>query len=234
MKMRIVICDDDRFFCNETKNYCLSYLKDKGLNCEILEFSSGEEVLAYEGTIDLLLLDIQMKEIDGITVKNKLRELKKDTKIIFLTSHREMMQDAFGGQVYSFLCKPIKKEPFYKAMDLVMKELNEDFVVDLICYDKKHYITGKDILYLKAEDKYTRVITNKKEFLDGRNMKEWEKLLEGYHFYRSHKSYIINLAHVNNYRDVIIMDNGHKVNVSRRNLKDFRDLYSNYMRGQVR
>jgi DNA-binding LytR/AlgR family response regulator len=226
----IAICDDEEIYCKHTKQLCLNYLQNEDYKSEVLVFSSGEQLLAYSEDIDVVLLDIQMKGMDGIAVKERLRETRKETRIIFLTNHNELMQEAFGGQVYSFLTKPVDKEKLYKIMDIVVKEFLEEFIVELECYDKKYYIRGNTIEYIKAEDKYTRIITGEKEYVDNRTMSQWENILQKHNFYRTHKSYIINLKYIKNIHEVVVMENGAKISISRRNSKKFKDTYYNYIK----
>ena len=77
----------------------------KDENIIIETFTDGKEVL--EGEYDILILDIEMENLDGISVKNNFQSRKKDTIIIFVTSHDEMMNQAFGVNVMGFVTKNI-------------------------------------------------------------------------------------------------------------------------------
>jgi DNA-binding LytR/AlgR family response regulator len=232
--MRIAVCDDDKVNCQDTKLMCLDYLESRALSCEIIEFNSGEEVLIYKQDIDILILDIEMIGIDGITVKDIFADNKKDTMIIFLTSHNELMSEAFGRNVYNFLTKPVQKDKFYAAMDRAIVDLKDDFIVDIVLNQNIHFIRGKNIFYIKSEDKYTNVATQDNKFLIRRSMNEWLSILDNKDFIRVHKSYIVNLAYIKRLGEGIVMDDGLEIRVSKRNYKVFKEAYYNYIKRKAK
>ena len=79
-----------------------------------MSYGSGEDLLrdcisGTLGRVDLLLLDIEMGDIDGITIKNRLGKQGNVKNILFVTNHAEVMQEAFGINVVGFLNKPVKE-----------------------------------------------------------------------------------------------------------------------------
>ncbi len=230
--MRIAVCDDTRAYRDSIHNLCMDYLQDRRVEAEIVLFISGEELLSYADEINILLLDIEMEGMNGIEVKEELQRKRQDTGIIYITNHTRFMQDAFGRQVYGFLSKPVSKEKLYKLMDQALREIEEDFLVST--EDRLFpYIKAKGILYIKAEDKYSVIVTPEREYLLRRNMVEWEACLSGRSFCRVHKSYIINLDHVCCVSGDIIMDNGARIKIGRSRVQIFKDQYMDYLRRKV-
>lgn len=227
--MRIAICENERLFSEDGKNKCREYMEERSISGEIYEFSSGEDFLAFEGEFDILLLDIEMSEVSGIQVKKELESRRSSTAIIFLTSHTEYMSDAFGKQVFKFLNKPLEKEELFEALDRIIKEIFNDFVIELE-NEKIPFLRGKSILYIKAEDKYTVVQTMEDQFLVRKTMKEWETRLKGYDFFRAHKSFIVNMAYIKKIGVDLILEDGTNINLGRKNEKIFREKYHTYLR----
>ena len=85
-----------------------------------MQFSSGEEVLQYDGQIDILFLDIQMKGIDGMETESNLRERRFRGFLIFITILGEMVFQSFEVQAYDYLVKPIDEKQLEKTMDRVI------------------------------------------------------------------------------------------------------------------
>ena len=102
--MKIAICDDDKEITEEVLLYCKECL---GSRCEIVTFNDGKKLLEYSGDIDLLVLDIEMPEGNGIEIKDKFQRADKRTLIIFLTNYSEFIMDAFGINVLGLLLKII-------------------------------------------------------------------------------------------------------------------------------
>lgn len=231
--MITAICDDEGIYRTHVKKLCQSYFNERNISSEIIEFSSGEEFLSSVEEINIVLLDIEMSGINGITVKEQLEKVHRDIRIIYITSHIQFMENAFGKNVYSFLTKPVMKDKFYKVMDLIIRDMEEDFIVKIDNKDNP-YINSKTIIYIKAQDKYTTVKTREGEYLVRRSMNDWENILANRFFYRIHKSYIINLAYVKRIDNLILMDNGEKVTVSKRYIHSFKESYYNYIKRKVR
>ena len=81
-------------------------------------FLSGEELLSYDGQIDILFLDIQMKGMDGMETARKLRAFKFRGFLIFITVLKEMVFSSFEVQAYDYLLKPVEEKQFEKQWNV--------------------------------------------------------------------------------------------------------------------
>lgn len=118
--IKIAICDDEAVSRENMEMMCRAFFEEREISVgmpEIHVFASGKEMTASGGDYDILLLDIEMPEQDGIRIKEFFETNRKRTRIIFTTSHRERVLEAFGKNVVSFLVKPFCKEDFQKAME---------------------------------------------------------------------------------------------------------------------
>lgn len=227
--MKIAICENEKIFSEDNRKKLMEYIEERKIQGEIFEFSSGEEFLSCKEEFDILLLDIEMSVISGIEVKKRLEERKSKTGIIFLTSHSEYMSDAFGKYVYKFLSKPVKKDELFQALDRITKEILCDFYIELED-EKRPYLSGRSIIYIVAEDKYSIVKTMDEHFLIRKTLKEWEVELMGYDFYRANKSYIVNMAYIKKIGLELVLEDGKKILLGRNNEKIFRENYNLYLR----
>lgn len=235
IKFTIGICDDEKIHRYITKSLCTKFIDKKKIKAEIIEFSSGEELLKSKIDIDILFLDIVMDGISGIAIKNKYERVGNNTIIIFQTSHKNKMQDAFGPMVFSFLIKPIDEKELYLVMERAIKKIKGQLVVEVEYEYQKHWIKADNIIYIKADDKYTSIITVDRSCFARRKMSEWEMILNDHDFYRVHRCFIININHikkVEGYR--IIMNNNDYVNISKKRRKDFlKELHCFYKRNAL-
>ncbi len=119
MTYKIAVCDDEQIFIDDV----VAKLKEQSEQCEILEYTSGEELLDSPLDFNIIFLDIEMAGINGINTAFLLRERKYDGMIIFLTSHTEFMPDAFKVKAFRFLDKPLDNEKFNEAFSEAKKEI---------------------------------------------------------------------------------------------------------------
>ncbi len=119
----VAICDDETSMSEHIRSVTSEFFRRKNMETIILRFSSGEELLKYDGQIDILFLDIQMKNIDGMETARKLRENKFRGFLIFITVLREMVFQSFEVQAYDYLVKPVEREQFEKTMERLCESM---------------------------------------------------------------------------------------------------------------
>lgn len=227
VKVIVGICDDERIYRDRTKKLCAQFIKKGNIKVEILEFSTGEELLSCKIEIDILFLDIIMDGINGISIKDKFGAMNSNTIIIFQTSFINQMQKAFGTMVLGFLIKPIEENEFYSVMKRALKKIRGRLVVEVEYEYKKYWIKVDNIIYIKSEDKYTSIVTEERNYFIRRKMSEWETIFVGYDFCRVHRCFIINLNRIKRLEGYkIIMDNYDYVNISKNRKEHFmKELY---------
>lgn len=229
-KIKIAVCDDCEEERDLTIKICQEQLKDlKGqYDYEILPFSNGEEFLGYREKVDLLILDIEMPQIDGIKVKNILQNQNSEALIIFVTSHDEIMQAAFGRNVYGFVIKSQIREQ--------LKKMLRD-ALDVLGY-KMIYIDGiscNDIIYIQAAGNYSKIILkNGEEKLVRRTMDELESELENVDFGRSHRKYLVNFQYVTEVKTKEFVMDTITIEISNRMKSKVKKKYDMYCKKMAR
>lgn len=229
--MRIAICDDENVFRNILKEYCLQFAKEQQLECQIVEYASGEELLA-DSSPDVLLLDIEMKGIDGLQVRDILQRQKADIRILFVSSHDEAIPEAFGREVYGFLCKPVMYEVFQKKMEFLLEDLLEqNRYMILETKQSTRKISIRDIQYIKAEGKYTKVFLQGEEdyFFSDDSLNVWKDKLKESGFGLCQRSYLVNFYYVKKIDKNVFLQDGQCLPLSRRMEKEFRAGYREYV-----
>ena len=96
--INIAICDDEKYISDKVKKLALDFFHRKNVKIKISQFGSGEELLRYNKSIDILFLDIQMDGIDGMETARKLRSQNYKGYLIFITVLKEMVFQAFEVQ----------------------------------------------------------------------------------------------------------------------------------------
>lgn len=231
--MQIIICDDDDLIVENIKQNIRDYFESKHLKCpEIISFNCGEDVLDYKGDIDIIFLDIEMSGIDGIHVGNTLKERNKDTIIFVVTSFSEYLDDAMRFHVFRYLSKPIDTQRFYRNLDDAISLYNK--ITTLIPIESKQgvfTVPASDIIAIEAQGRKVIVHTVTDDIVSVHNIQYWEECLPKNVFFQTHRSFIINFEHVNDFDHMNIhMANG-KVNayLTRRKYSEFKEHYYLYL-----
>lgn len=232
----IAICDDEASCRESMKMICSTFFEKKKEFSEIIDihvFSSGREVIVSDFDYDILLLDIEMPEQDGIRIKEYLEVNRKHTRIIFTTGHKERVLEAFGKNVVSFLVKPFCREEFEKVMEKILKDLQGP-VLDIVENGETFVIPISQIKYVEAQDKYTLVVTEEREYLLRKTMKFWEHVLPGQDFVRIHKSYLVNLEYFEKKGEEVLLDKGKRVKISRLRKDRIMETYREFLRRKAK
>lgn len=130
--MIIGICDDDAIARNKIHKFCKELLPQFCLNYEIKEFENGEQLKGNK--LDILLLDVEMPELDGMQVKQLLFETEKNqlkrTIIIFITEHEEYMQGSYDLNVAGFVTKSRMKEQLPTILKFAIERSGTGSMID--------------------------------------------------------------------------------------------------------
>ena len=233
----IGLCDDDERELDIIEDFLTAYLESKEMDeYGIDRFQSAEELLERisekKYNPDLLLLEIFMSGKTGVEAAEELRRQQCGTFIVFLTTSKEYALEAYGVDALQYLVKPLDRERFFHAMEMVfqqMKKAEEQIVMKvagggirqmkpdeiICCESQKNY----QILYLETEE--CRVRMTAKEL--------WEMLEHFTQFRRCGRSYILNLNHVISVeKEEILMDNECRIFIPRNVSAEFKKVYFSY------
>lgn len=223
--MVIGICDDENVIRDKIEKICINETKKCCEDVVIQKYSDGREVL--EKDFDILILDIEMEDVDGIVVKNYFQKRKKDTIIIFVTSHNEMMSQAFGVNVMGFVAKSYLDNQLQVMLDGAMKRVMNTVSIE--------GVDSRKVCYIQAEHIYNILhLENETEVSVRCSSADLEKMLEGVGFIRVHRTYIINMAYVDHIKDKTVLVNKREIPVSARLKSRLRKEYSRYCRENAR
>lgn len=238
--LTIAVCDDEQYFANQLE------IKLKGLSTshipELIEyqvlpaFSSASEVLDYltQHTINILFLDIDMPGINGFTLAKQLKEKYSDLLLVFVSSHNELVYDAFFYEPVYFLRKSHLEQDLPTVFEKVIERyLNNAQTMLFQTKDDRIVLQLKDILYLESEhNHYNIYCTNGMVYKCRGTLTSMEIKMQRHGFCRVHSAYLINLANIKQYPSLnaVLMSNGKKILISRRKADDFRKAYSTFTR----
>ncbi len=226
--INIGICDDSRADRQCIREICDEITDDRIEEVVIREYQNAAEFIRSEQSVDLLVLDIEMQGMSGIDLKNYLQTAGSDTVIIFVTDHSEMVLSAFGIHVFGFVEKAKLALQFPKILNAALNILGQNI---LLCgkWD------SRKILFIRAERVYCYIyMENGKEAMVRKPMRELEKELEPAGFIRTHRSYLVNAAKIENMDEKNIYLPDHAIPVAAREQRKVRDQYHSYCEKNAR
>ena len=231
--IHIAICDDEKHMSDHIRAMASDFFRKKNREIQLRTFLSGEELLNYDGQIDILFLDIQMNGMDGLETARKLRAGKFRGFLIFITVLKEMVFQSFEVQAYDYLVKPVDEKQFGKTMERLyasMQNTSEDSLLVQQGYERR--IVPKDeIVFCEVIDRKIYLNLASGEVVDYYERIENLETKLGSHFFRCHRSYLINLKHLKGYKNgTAYMDNHKEIPVSRLRSREFSGVVLQYMK----
>ncbi len=221
--IHIAVCDDEKY----------DFFRRKNMETVIWQFSNGKELLESDKTIDILFLDIQMKEMNGMETARILRSRKFKGFLIFITVLKEMVFDSFEVQAYDYLVKPIEKKQFEKTMERLFSSMQDASQANLLVQRgyESSIIPFDEIVYCEIIDRKVYLHLVSSEIIDYYDrIENLERRLDG-RFFRCHRSFLINLKYLKSYKNkTAYMENGKEIPVSRLRSKEFSGVILQYMK----
>lgn len=224
-KQVIGICDDQKEVAFELSEVVQSIQKSWNCEWDVRLYTSGEELLKEINGIDIVFLDIEMPEIDGIEVGKKIKLINPYCKIIMATGKVERFKEAFQIHAVRFITKPFEKKEVEEALEAAITMSFGGNTIELYNMRIAHNIPQYMICYVEAYNGYTEFMVDNHIFRKEVSLTELESILDDRLFFRINRQYIINFRWINAYLKEEIQINGNVFKISRRKKKEFEKKY---------
>lgn len=225
----IAICDDDKFY---TDKVC-DLIRREGLDCKTHTFSSGKEFLTSPSRYDILFMDIELPDANGIKL---LQNNHYDSLVILMTSHDEEVLNGYYIRAFRFLLKPIQETLFHEALSSALDELRKTVSIEVTGENNTiRKLPLKDIVYAEAGDKKTGIRTFTSFYYANMPINQLYQNLNP-DFYFVHRSYIINMNYISQLdvkKRTAIMQEESLISVSRLKWKDFRETFYLFLKNKM-
>ncbi len=226
--MNIAVVDDEKVIREQIG----SLIKKQMPDCYLESYTTGEELLAAGKRFDIVFLDIQMDGMDGIEVARTLRARQDEIVLIFVTGNREYVFDALDLYAFHYLLKPVDEGKFMEVLVRAAGEVAKKKEKKGLFIKKRNLTLDQtDILYIESRAKKVEIHTARsKDIIEiYATMEELEDQLEE-DFYRCHRAYLVNMAHIREYdSDSITITNGDKICLTKKKYGDFVKTYMWYL-----
>ncbi len=229
---------EDEFPAREELKYFINNFE--GIELE-KEFENPVDALKYlkDSSIDVVFLDINMPELDGMSLGKIISKINKNIKIVFITAYRDYAAEAFEIKAFDYLLKPYSDKRIKEVLENLTKERETEISKDVnrinkitgLLDNKMFVISLDDIYYIEVDEKDSLIYTKDAVYTSKVKISKLEEILPKEKFYRTHRSYIVNLDKIvevepwfNSTYVLKIADLKFKVPVSRNKVKEFKEL----------
>ena len=237
-----MIIDDEDHIRESLKGFSERYCPQVQVIGEASSYREAREMIPKLNP-DLLFLDIQLGDGNGIDLLSEFES--PDFKVIFITAHDQYAIDAFKVSAVDFILKPVNPLALSEAVERARQILKHELELKLealgsnLSSDKKssrkfiiktndniYLLEMNTVTHLSSDGSYTEIFTTDQgTIISSRPLRDFEEMLMPYAFYRIHRSFIINLAHVKRYEKAeggfVVLTNDLKIPVASRKQVDF-------------
>lgn len=238
--MKIALVDDDQECLDEMNRLCGNFGESTGYPVEAVPFCSGEAFLEafYGGGFDLVFMDIYMEGMDGVTASLEIRRQDHGCLLVFLTSSKEFMPDAFSCHAFEYVTKPFSKKRIFDVLSDAAKVLpQEQKYIELTAGRKTVRVFLGEIASAVTDAHYLNITLTGGEKLHCRMTmsKFMEKTGSDARFLPVNKGIIVNAEHILEFENnCCILESGAKFPVRVRDSAKVEQMAMDYHFDKIR
>lgn len=229
--IKIAIVEDEPMYAEQLQDFLHQYEKENGELFQITVFADGDQIVyKYKSEFDIILMDVEMKFMDGMTAAEEIRKVDTEVVIIFITNMAQYAIRGYAVDALDYVLKPVSYFAFSQRLNRAigrMKKREKKIItvnvrggIIRVAIANIYYIEsqGHSLIFHTASGNYESIGT----------MKEVEDKLAPENFFRGNKGYLINLAHVDSIRENCAVVKGEALLLSRARRKDFMEALTKY------
>ena len=234
--IRIALVEDDPAYVEQLTSYLREYEKESKERISVQRFSDGEDIVTgYRADYDIILMDVEMRFMDGMSAAEAIRKMDTEVVIIFITNMPQYAIQGYRVDALDYVLKPVSYFAFTQRIDRALTRLKKR---------KKKYLTIavkggmmkldlSEICYVEVQDHDLIYHTVYQDYRTKGTMRDAEESLadgmKGERFFRCNRCYLVNLDFVENFQGIDVTVNGDCIQVSRARKKAFLNALNDFM-----
>ncbi len=230
--IRIAIVEDDKVYQEQLTGYLHQYEQESGERFLITLFTDGDEITEnYGSNFDIILMDIQMPFMDGMTAAECIRGKDSEVVIIFITSMPQFVMRGYTVDALDYVLKPISYFAFSQRIEraLARMEKRKKKYLAVPVKNGVHKLDVSKITYVEVQNHDLVYHLLSGTLMTKGTLTDAEAALGDAPFFRCNKCYLVNLEHVSSVTGSDIEVGGDVIQVSRSKKKALLDALNNYI-----
>lgn len=229
--LRIAIVEDEDSYISTLQSYLEQFERDTGEKIETTVYHDGDEIAAfYHAQFDIILMDIEMKFIDGMTAAEEIRGRDAMVSIIFITNAPQYAIRGYEVGALDYILKPVSYFTFCQKLGRAITKLKKKSRkwITIPIKGGMARMELSDIYYVESEGHNLIYHTKSGEEISSGTMKSVEEDMIKSGFSRINKCYLVNLEHVDAVKDKYAVVNEDRLLISRPRYKQFMQELTQY------
>lgn len=232
--LKFAICDDEPYMIKELSAHISEYMKaDNKASFTVDSFTNGRSLLESGCAFDVIFLDIQMEQPNGMETARMLRQQNHQSLLVFVTVLKEYVFDAFEVEAFDYLTKPLDSSHFRRTMDRVLRVLERQVAKSIVIQrgTSCEVILLSRIVYCEVQGRKIYIHQSDRRIIDYYDkLEDFERRVDG-RFFKCHRSYLVNLDYVRGYHaGQVILSGEDRIPVSRLRERDLTQALLHYMK----
>lgn len=230
--IRLAIVEDEDNFAQQLQADIRRYSEEHGEQIQVIRYYDGDEIVEdYQCEFDIILMDIQMRFMDGMTAAEKIRELDKNVIIVFITNRIDYAIRGYGVDAMDYIVKPIEYYSFSKKLERAIGrvKVREGYAITLPISSGFVRLQTDDIYYVESEGHSLVYHTAGGDYRLRARIADAETTLSKYGFFRCNKGLLVNLQYVKGVQNNCCLIQGELLVISRGKKNEFMAALANYM-----
>jgi len=232
--MKLAIVDDEKKITDLLESYIKRFEQENMITITVSVFHNSSDFLNnYSRDYDLVLMDIEMKGLNGIETAKEMRRMDKRVVLMFVTNMAQYAINGYEVEAVDFVIKPVSYPDFVMKMQKAMRYIsrNQDKKLTLNTPDGVVHLNVSDICYIEVIRHYLIYHTVNGNYTVRGVMKEAEDVLSEYHFIRSNHCYLVNLKYVEAISGNSVKAGNDSLQISRNKKNEFLMEFTRYVGG---
>ncbi len=231
--IRVALVEDDALYAGQIRDYLERYAAESGESFDITGFSDGDEIAEdYRPVWDIVLMDIEMQFMDGMTAAQRIRETDPAVIIIFITNSPQYAIRGYAVNALDYVLKPVTYFAFSQRIARAIQALGarqrRDRFIVLTDSEGAHRVNVSEIRSVETDGRMLVWHAGKRDYRTWGTMGRAEEELGG-HFYRCNKGILVSLAYVDSIEGNDVVVAGTRLPISRAKKAGLLEALNEYM-----